>query len=173
MRKRICSRRRQHVAVPAASRCPALLLVNIPSFAHRAARSVMVRTTADSDVLVIDGIQISAFARKAPAIKKSGDAGLDEQRTSERNALMKCVALLQQHDDLVLPTLSHIQGAITRKATTHKRERTWADTYCRVKYFPKYFLAAWLQQVVNMSTGCVVVVWSYSGVGLVRGGVGV
>ena len=95
--------------------------------------------------IIIDGVQITVFASKAPQIKRSGDLGIDEQRQLHRHAFMKTVSLLQDHDDLVFSVLAHVQASIARKAAEHKREHFFAETYCKIKYLPKYFFGCMAQ----------------------------
>jgi len=57
---------------------------------------------------------------------------------------MKLVSLVECNEDLVYPQLAAVQGAIQRKTESPSKHLSWSETYCKVKYLPEYWLAAFL-----------------------------
>eukprot|EP00959_Pyramimonas_sp_CCMP1952_P012637 267016-Pyramimonas_sp.AAC.1 len=64
---------------------------------------------------------------------------------------MKHVSLLEANEDLIFAQLSSLQGAIQRKKAGPPKHASWPDTYCKVKYLPKYWLAAFLHLCLAFS----------------------
>jgi hypothetical protein len=100
----------------------------------------------NADKVYADGVEITVFAQRAPQPKPSGDEGVDAQRKLQRLAFMKVVSLLQQHEDLIYPQLASLQASIHRKTHAGPIATMFPGTYCKVKYLPKYWMAAFLRQ---------------------------
>ena len=99
----------------------------------------------------VDGVKLSAYAAKLPKARRTGDDAVDQAKVEQHKAMMKMIALMQDHPQLVHNQVASMQAAIEAlKQPRVLSQGDWHDTYTTIKQLPKYFCAIMLISRVGL-----------------------
>lgn len=118
---------------------------------NMASSSVGVSPVKFSDALQPE---LTAYAKRLPKLKKTGDISFDAKRELEYSAMQQSISLLQAHPHLAMETLCALQANIgqqkRKRISDEDREPKFSDKECAVVgKLPEQWFAGWLQCLTN------------------------